>query len=951
MSIQLTLYPQYYNGYTATTGPVSLNELADANIFQTGITPGSQVTTLPFPGVPEVALNSSPANNNWSFYSSTSNGGVVFQFPFTQINLVTTPIQLLLGFYGGGVNGINVSGCYQRLTGLTIGQTYEVVLDVAVPQPHNTNFNLMFFGVNNAGMLTGIPPCGGGSAGFQLIDTTQAGMTTPVYFTAQNTTEVFNLTYASTNNPNIGSKILFINEIICRKATVIGKEDGQKIADLYNEEEIPLTLSVDTFQNASEKQQSYSKAFKLPATKHNNEIFENLFDVTRNSLNVPVFNVYRQTRAVYKEDGHVIFSGYMRLIDITYKDNEYSYNVNLYSDSVALASLMKAETMAHIDLDELSHVYNKGNIFNSWNGQLPLINPIGANSFAGNLGDTTTNVLKYPNCNWNGQIGEFLTNVDPIYISSGNTANLNQPYIARLQTMFRPFIKVKYLVQKIFQRHGFTFTSNFFDSAYFERLFVDYNWGKEINWAERGVLGRVDNSSDSGQVFGTGGGSTAVLSDNNTFLSAGYNTTTGVFTAPAGNMTYNLTATIVLKNLRTGSSFLNTQNALVMWVQTGTPTILAFTSISIPPQGIRTAVVSIPTSNTIAINSQIRVQVVITNAGSDGAELQSSSRIEGTVTGTTIIGGTLMNTERGKLKQWDFFKGLITMFNLVTLQDPNDSRNLIIEPYDDIFGEGNKSIREYDWTDKVDSKEFKLKPMDLKSKTTFQYTEDSDYPFGVYKSATNGYLYGSLEYTVPDYTQVKGETKVEAKPFAATIVKPHFASIPDWIGPQIYKANADATQFEGMANKPRILYDVTGDTGSTFNPAGNGTPMPSGVTYYIPFQNGSSGVNQDHYCIFSHVNNYPSTFADRDLNFGPCQLIGIGVPPVDNLYSRHYQNYYYELYNPNTRKMSINILLTAQDIVNFKFNDRIRIKNRVFRVSKINYKPRQLSKVELILIP
>ena len=42
--------------------------------------------------------------------------------------------------------------------------------------------------------------------------------------------------------------------------------------------------------------------------------------------------------------------------------------------------------------------------------------------------------------------------------------------------------------------------------------------------------------------------------------------------------------------------------------------------------------------------------------------------------------------------------------------------------------------------------------------------------------------------------------------------------------------------------------------------------------------------------------------------------------------------------------------LTEQDIDDFNFYDRVVIKNRKFRVSKIDYKPNTLSVVELILL-
>jgi hypothetical protein len=49
--------------------------------------------------------------------------------------------------------------------------------------------------------------------------------------------------------------------------------------------------------------------------------------------------------------------------------------------------------------------------------------------------------------------------------------------------------------------------------------------------------------------------------------------------------------------------------------------------------------------------------------------------------------------------------------------------------------------------------------------------------------------------------------------------------------------------------------------------------------------------------------------------------------------------------------MTIKVKLTPADINTFKFNDTVFIKNRTFRVNKIDYKPNDLATVEFILIP
>ena len=49
--------------------------------------------------------------------------------------------------------------------------------------------------------------------------------------------------------------------------------------------------------------------------------------------------------------------------------------------------------------------------------------------------------------------------------------------------------------------------------------------------------------------------------------------------------------------------------------------------------------------------------------------------------------------------------------------------------------------------------------------------------------------------------------------------------------------------------------------------------------------------------------------------------------------------------------MTVKLNLTASDINTFNFNDLVFVKQRVFRVNKIDYKPNDLSTVEFILIP
>ena len=127
----------------------------------------------------------------------------------------------------------------------------------------------------------------------------------------------------------------------------------------------------------------------------------------------------------------------------------------------------------------------------------------------------------------------------------------------------------------------------------------------------------------------------------------------------------------------------------------------------------------------------------------------------------------------------------------------------------------------------------------------------------------------------------------------------------------------------------------------------------------MPEANGLSSENQEYFLQFSHLSsvptviNYPPQSTDTDdYNFGACQLISpVGSSPANNLFNTYWSQYYFELYNVNTRIMELKVNLNASDIHNFDFSNKVIIKNRKYRVNKIDYKPKDLSTVEFILIP
>ena len=936
MSVQLIVYPQSSVGQTTTTPTLgTVDYIVDGQNFNSvsAVSPyifeSAGVNISSSHGAYPLDQNYPNIINSWYLYRM-HNG-------FSSFEPYPTPTGGNLVFTTNSSNYAN-SAVYQKITNLTVGQRYRLT----VGNISNASDEILITPKIYEPVL---PPFafGGGTNYLTWHLTTLTGFLdgTDVSgdFYATHTEHI--LYFPLFSNHGSGSYTATITSISIKAVSAGGgttvttgafdadELHNQAILDLYEEESMPLTLSVDDFKDVATKTQSYSKAFHLPATKKNNKFFGNIYDVTKKS-DVYTFNQYKKTNIILKEDGFIIFKGFLRLIDIIDKDDEISYNVNLYSESVSLMDVIKNRKMFHLYLQELDHTYNKTSIQASQTGALPLTNALLTGSFAGAAGATTTDVLKYPLVDWSGNINRNATSA---HVTSGATAN--NPSLNKLEDGFRPFIKVKYLVDNIFDEAGFTYTSNFFDTTFFSKLYMDFNWGEDPNGS---APNRNDYVRRETAAINTAIGQTYTnipLSQANGGNTDLWDNTDYKFTSDVNNLQVTGTYAIQLENTSSVSAW-SGEMRICKFNANGS-VVETFEKEKVLIATLGSGAISGSFQTVLNLGDYIQMQARDFNASADiyvSDTTQSYLNIDYNNNPVSVV--ALLNTARGQLGQWEFFKGLITMFNLITLQDKQDPDNLIIEPYNDIFTD---TVDTLDWTHKVDISDIKLKPFDLHRKTVFQYQEDEeDYPFMVYKHALGGYLYGSATINFTALDLLEEEKEIIASPFGATMVKPLFDDISDLYAPVIYGANEDSTEFGSIKNSPRILYDT-----------GVHTILDS---YYIPAQNGIADDNATTYSLFSHTSAIPATSTDTDLNFGACQLCDVilGISPLDNLYNTYYDQYFSELYSADVKTMTLKVMLTPEDIANFNFYDKIFIKNREYRVDKINYQPNELSTVDFILI-
>ena len=671
---------------------------------------------------------------------------------------------------------------------------------------------------------------------------------------------------------------------------------GEVILDLYKNEPIPLVLNVDDFTNVAEKASSYSKTFEIPGTKNNNLFFNHIYDITSDSN----FNPHLKTKIIVKEDSLDIFAGYLQLNGILNKADEISYEITLFSETTNLKDILSEKVFRDLDLDELNHRQSNSNLQDSWYGNLELLNTLPADSFAG-TGDTT-DVVKYPLVRWN-------------YNSFLNSSN--QFVAPALRDTQRPFLNVDYLIKNIFRDAGFNFNSTFLNTTDFTKLFASFSegsfrTGSEGNFYAENTSGYFGNSWNIINFADTSlsGSSNIVIGDY-------YDTSTYKVTVTEDGTQVALTTSLKVRNGNSSATSISIRQ--VIEDAGGNITYIQYrTNYTINPTGTNYVYVSdfyptIPrqilnTGDSTWIEFKSTLGVEIYDAAQTG---WSGSYANWGIDYLYLYMSNLLNTSVGDTNQWDFFKGLVDMFNLVIMPNGN-SNNFTIEPYKDWVDTGNL----IDWTNKIDDTEIKYIPIDgLAKKLVFRFTKDADDWITTNHNNPDEWKYPKiLNNDIDIYDE--DTTEIEVKNFASTYVKNALGT--DIIIPQILGVTTG-----DINNKMRILYD-----------------------------NGVQSASSQTYLKFSNSSEYPvSTSNALSYNFGVVNYPDDGGGAMLNsLYNVYWAKYIDELYHKDTRIVEMKIILNARDLSEFNFNDVILIKNKRYRVKQIYYKAGDISKVQLITI-
>jgi len=261
------------------------------------------------------------------------------------------------------------------------------------------------------------------------------------------------------------------------------------------------------------------------------------------------------------------------------------------------------------------------------------------------------------------------------------------------------------------------------------------------------------------------------------------------------------------------------------------------------------------------------------------------------------------------MKCSEFMSSLFKMFNLVVIADDVNPKLLTFMPIMEYLEQGNVK----DWSNKIDiSKDITLtSTADYQAlKNIWTYKQSNDYLNNIYNSQGER-VYGRLELIDAENDFATNDSKIESLffPTPCALINNTTFAIPKFLNDAMTYVNPGV----------RILYKT------------------SDQIKIDMWDNDDTSFTSRFFPLFNHYTSNNPTLADEDLNFGqevPLQYIS--STPFKTLYQRYWNDYIADIYAPDARIIEAFFALDFADIYQFKFNDKIYIKDSYYRILEIS---------------
>ena len=200
---------------------------------------------------------------------------------------------------------------------------------------------------------------------------------------------------------------------------------------------VPLNFGISDVRDLTSKTGSFSKSIKIAGTKHNNLVFDNIFDVNAVTLD---FNINTKQQCIIEQEGEIVLdNAIIQLIDVQKistgmgNDEQIEYTVTVKDTVSELFTDIGNKLLTDLDFIDLNHTYQASDVIAS---------------FDHNKEDGYKYILP---------------------ITSDASYQL---------TEMKPAVYVWQYLNRIFSNVGYSYTFDEMESIGVDRLLIPYNGGK-----------------------------------------------------------------------------------------------------------------------------------------------------------------------------------------------------------------------------------------------------------------------------------------------------------------------------------------------------------------------------------------------------------------------------------------------------------------------------------------
>ena len=663
--------------------------------------------------------------------------------------------------------------------------------------------------------------------------------------------------------------------------------------DLFSDESIELTSSIQNVKDISKVFTDYSQSFNIPASNTNNRIFKHYY----NNYIENGYDARFRSSAVIEINNTPFRKGTVRLNSVKMKNNKpFSYELTFFGSTVTLTNLLgkdKLNTLTY--LNNYNHQWNDQNVGDGFGSGIDL------------NGDTDAVVYplispKYRFIYDSGTSGTALPNTRNIGspTSSDETSGVHPEDL-------KPAIRLLHIIEAIEDRYDeITFSRDFFNNTDFTELYM---------WLHR----------ENGTIFEAAGESTviaggfAIDGEIQDCPSDYVNVLDKSFTFTAINLSNNTTTCQAELTVTPSSSeeyeikVIDTNTGDVLYNETGLTTTkvqiinLDGNGLSAKSYNVQVQITK-PESSTLT-SVDVAWETVTTYNNGLAAPCTNSKNFSIT-SPLNLVSDIIITDHMPDMYIIDFLTSIWKMFNLTAYVD--DDGVIVVKTLDNFYATYNT----YDITKYVDVSNSTVDRLPLYNEIEYKFNSPVTFLANEFRDRNNA-EFGSERFKVVYNDQyIDGETYLTTIPFEKVIYERLQDLADDVYTNSCYGYFVDKDE-NTVKGSPLIFYRVLQGQGAK--------PL------YLKNFTDTGYISLANYVRASNVKADGSQTLNFDQENDEFNL----VYNAESLFSNFHNNYISSVYDYRNRITKLEVNLGMSVLSNYKLNDRFVFGRKQYKINSV----------------